>query len=339
MRKTNLKDAEPGGKKRLKPAIAVIAVIIAAFLISGCSLIGTISDKASTIRIPGIEQAEETAGTITVSIVSPRHGAEVPKSSRLAPVIRISNLGGYEAEGQACITGGLDKDVFSGFTGCECQSFKMEKKYDGTFDNQDLRFGPYAIKYKEGETKEHGFSTVARFGYDADINANICIPEDIYAAEECGAQIIVTDKLTGKPKSVPSILVGQLQVTGIEEITTPPAEGEDENALNVMLKINVQNTGSGRLITETDFNEPCKALSFEELPRIQARVKNFPTNDLITCDDVEFEGDSATIICRGIVNLVKADGTAVFAKGQNPEIQFQLRYFYELRQSSRFRLV
>ncbi|MBU2637659.1 MAG: hypothetical protein KJ955_01675 [Nanoarchaeota archaeon] len=300
---------------------ALIAVIIMAFVVSGCSLVDTVSDKVSEFNIPGTEQEGAAQGTITASIVSPRQGAEIPKTSRLAPAINITNQGGYEAEGQACITGGLDKNVFTGFTGCECQSFKQEKDDAGKFEAEDLRFGPYSIKYKEGETKEHGFSTVTRFEYGVDVDANICIPEDVYAVDECGVKM----KATGGP----------LQVTSIEEIINP---GEDEGSADMLFKIHVSNEGGGRLITENDFNEPCKALSFEDLPTIEARVKNFPTNDMITCEDIEFEGNSAVIVCQGIVNLVRG-GQAVFPEGYRPDILFQLRYFYELRQSSQFRLI
>ncbi len=310
----------------MKKLIASIALISLVFFISGCSLAETVSDKVSGFRLPweGGEEEGGVQGTIAANIVSPRSGAEVPKTSKLAPVIRISNAGGYEAEGQACITGGLDKAVFSGFTGCECQSFKHEKNDADKFENEDLRFGPYSIKYKEGETKEHGFSTITRLEYGNGITAKICIPEDVYAVEECNVEM----KSTGGP----------LQVTSVEEVINP---GEDESGASVdmIFKIHVSNAGGGRLITEADFNEPCRALSFEDLPKVQARVSLFPETGLITCEDIELEGDSATIICKGIVSLVNKEGNAAFSKGQMPDAGFELRYFYELRQSSQFKLV
>ena len=113
--------------------LIIPALIIIAILLAGCQ-------ELKNIKLPGIDNEVETSsGSITAYFVNPKTGGNVLSEYPFSPAIRVKSLGGYESEGQTCISG-LDSNIFSGFSGCECTTFQQIKDDSGVFQPEDLTF-------------------------------------------------------------------------------------------------------------------------------------------------------------------------------------------------------
>ena len=293
--------------------LIIPALIIIAILLAGCQ-------ELKNIKLPGIDNEVETSsGSITAYFVNPKTGGNVLSEYPFSPAIGVKSLGGYESEGQTCISG-LDSNIFSGFSGCECTTFQQVKDDSGVFQPEDLTFGPYTIHITKDDRKEHIVSAVTRYLYGNEVKANICISKDIY-------------ENTGCSPSITSSTSGPLDITSIEQETIPISE----DVVTLIFRIKATQEESGRFIPEEDMNGQCTPVNLEELPKVEARVKGFPTRTPVVCKDVEIEGKEVIIVCEAKdLNLIGPGGTSIFGDNYNPELTFEIRYFFETTSSSRF---
>lgn len=289
----------------------LIILLAISLLLAGCQEISNIKLPKS---LPGLSAEEEvSSGSISAYFVNPKYGGTVLEEYPFSPAVRIKSLGGYESEGQTCISG-LDRDIFSGFSGCECLSFKQEKDDSGKFEQDDLTFGPYTIRIKSDDRKEHIVSSVTRFEYGNEVKAGICISADVYENTGCTA-------------SINSVTSGPLIVGSIEQETIPITE----DIVTLIFKIEASKAEEGRFILEENLNDQCTPLPSEKLPVVRARVKGFPTRASVTCKDVEITGTDVTVVCEA-----KDIDARAFGEGYSTEITFELRYFFETTSSSKF---
>lgn len=296
---------------------ALIAIIAIALLLAGCQEIKNIKLPKS---LPGIEPAGETSsGAISAYFVNPKNNGNVLQEYPFSPTIRVKSVGGYESKGQICISG-LDKKIFSGFSGCECLPFVQEKDDSGKFEPDDVSFGPYTLRLNADDRKEHTISAVTRYEYGNEVKANICISKDIYENTGCTA-------------SIKSATPGPLIVGSVEQETIPISE----NVVTLIFKIKASKAEEGRFILEENVNDQCVPLPSDKLPKIRARAKGFPTRAPVECDDVEIEGTDVTVTCEAKdISLVGPGGVSLFEDNYNPEVTFELKYFFETTASARF---
>lgn len=292
----------------------IVALLAVALLLAGCQELSNIKFPKS---LPGLDSGEDTgsSGSISAYFVNPKNGANVLQEYPFSPAIRIKSLGGYESEGQACISG-LDKEIFSGFDGCECMSFKQEKDDSGKFEPEDVTFGPYTIRLNADDRKEHLVSSVTKFEYGNEVKAAICISADVYENTDCTA-------------SINSVTSGPLIVGSVEQETIPITE----DIVTLIFKIRASKAEEGRFILEENINDQCAPLPSEKLPVVRTRVKGFPTRASVTCKDVEITGNDVTVVCEA-----KDIDAGAFGEGYSTEITFELRYFFETTSSARFTL-
>lgn len=296
----------------------IILLLAVALLLAGCQALSNIKLPKT---LPGLDSGEEggSSGSISAYFVNPKNGGNILQEYPFSPAIRIKSLGGYETEGQACISG-LDKEIFSGFEGCECLSFQQQKDDSGKFEPEDVTFGPYTIRLNADDRKEYVISSVTKFEYGNEVKADICISKDVYENEGCTA-------------SIKSATSGPLVVGSVEQETIPLTE----NIVTLIFKIHASKAEEGRFILEENLNDQCTPLPSEDLPKIKARVKGFPTRTPVTCKDVEITGNDVTVVCEAKdISLLDSSGNSIFGDNYNPELTFELRYFFETTSSSKF---
>jgi len=305
--------------------IILILLITSLLVLSGCDLISSATDKIPS-KLPGIKNEEKQtsfggSGSIQASIVNPQKGASVLKAYPFQPVVRIKNLGGSEADGQICITG-LDQDVFSGFSGCECLNYQQIKR-DDLFEDIDLKFGSYNIQTEE--SKSYALTAINRFKYSTTIKADVCITADIYEDQKCGANIN-------------SVTSGPFRVSSIEETIIPI----NDNVVTIIFELDIDNVGSGNLWDLNRINEMCvpfKSIN-EDKKKIKADIIRFPVSADLQCQDSKLDEDGETsITCEAKqVSLFDNQGVSLFSKDYKPEVTFKLEYAYETRNSNTFNL-
>lgn len=308
-------------------------------LLTGCDVIKKYTKKIPS-KLPGIDMEEEQqtfggTGSIDATIINPKKDGTILSGYPLETVVRITNLGGSESEGQTCITG-PNQDIFSGFSGCECLSFQQIRNDEGKFESRDLKFGPYQLRDAESETP-YSVTSITRYKYATDIKAETCIVQDMYETEDYEAGKNVRDVCEVDIMSVTS---GPLEVYSIEEIIIPI----DEYRVTMIFNIYVGNEGKGNLWSLERLNEQCApSISLkDDEKKIRAEIKGFPVSGDLMCQDATLDKDEeAMITCEAKeISLYSSDpmGEQVYLFGDDyrPEITFELEYAYETRTSNSF---
>lgn len=300
----------------MKKIMLVAAVFCVVLLLTGCA---EIKNMKLPKFLPGFGAEDEFyPGTLSAVIVNPKESGRVLSDYPLQPVVRINNLGGSESEGQSCISG-LDRDVF-GFSGCECQSFQIIKNDAGIFEQEDVAFNSHQIRLSDTDRRDFQVSAVTRFEYGTDIKADICLTKDVYDIGKCSV-------------AMKSVSNGPIEITGIEQETIPISE----DIVTLIFNINARKAAPGRFIPEESSSAQCEPLPLDKYPKIQARVKGFPLDNPIKCRDVEITEEETTITCEAKdISLIDSQGRSVFDDNYSPEVTFQLKYFFEVTDSSRF---
>lgn len=300
-----------------------MAILILSVLIAGCS---TIEKGISKLpKLPGVGEEETSSmfggkGTITASILNPKDSSSVYSSYPLKPLVRIANMGGSESEGQVCISG-LDSETFSGFSGCDCQTFQ-QNKIENAFEPIDLEFGPYSIRGETG-SREYSITSITRYRYSTQIRTSICIVKDIYETENCNANVIEATS-------------GPLRISSVEEEIIPV----QDNVVNIIFRIKASKDSEGSIWNYDKVYEQCVPSSpeREQDRKIKAQVKQFPVQGMIACSDAALnEDDEIDIVCEAKdVRLFDSSGNYLFGEDYRPEAIFELEYGFEARQSAKF---
>ncbi|MBU2589646.1 MAG: hypothetical protein KKA65_04555 [Nanoarchaeota archaeon] len=303
--------------------IILIILIASILVLSGCDLLSSITNKIPS-KLPGLNQEEKQTtyggtGTLETSIVNPKKSGTILNGYPFQPVVRIKNLGGSESYGQVCITG-LDQDVFSGFSGCECLNYQ-QRRVDETFEDIDLKFGAYNIQTEE--EKAYALTAINRFKYGTNIKAEICITADIYEDQKCSADIS-------------QVTSGPLKINSIEETIIPLSD----NLVTIIFRIEVDNVGDGNLWDLQRVNEQCVPFTpiDEDKKKIKTNIIRFPVSADLQCQEVKLdENDEAIITCEAKqVSLLNSQGIYLFDEDYKPEVIFELEYAYETRESNTF---
>lgn len=300
----------------------ILILIIISLLLSGCDFFKSATEKIPS-NLPGLEEKQEQSvfggrGSIQASMVNPQKQGTVLKSYAFQPVIRIENLGGSESQGQLCITG-LDQDVFSGFSGCECQSYQ-QRRMDNSFEEQELRFGPYNIQLDQPKT--YSLTAINRFSYSTEIKADVCITADIYEDRECSADIN-------------TVTSGPLKVSSIEETIIPISN----DLVSLIFTMDIENVGDGTIRDLQKINERCVLSPADKKEKkIKAEITGFPVAADLQCQESSLDEDEETsITCEAKqVSLFDSRGNYLFGDDYKPEITFRLEYGYETRDSNTF---
>jgi len=290
----------------------IILLILVILLLSGCERLP---------KLPGLNGEEPVIfggnEAISATIDKPEDGSVMPAGYNLEPVVQIKNLGGSDAEGQVCISG-LNRDIFSGFSGCECSSFQQLAE-DTYYEPEDLRFGPYTIREAEPGQK-HTLTAVTRYRYGTNIKAKVCFVEgeDCYATKE-------------------SVTSGPLDVGSIKE-TIFSRQGD---FVSLVFTIDVDKGAEGRFIPLENVNMRCEPTreDIEREKKIRAQITNFPVSGDISCKNAVLKDDEATITCEARdISMYDSQRNYLFAEDYRPEITFELEYAFETTDSSSFEL-
>ena len=137
-----------------------IIIILIALLLTGC-----VPKLPELPWLPGkttTGKADFIGGTksIEAEIIKPAEGGKVYANQPFNVIVRVSNEGESEAEGTTCISG-LNKKYFPGFSGCECQDFKLEgkRRIEGERlegEEEQLKFDIGTIKTEELDSDSLG---------------------------------------------------------------------------------------------------------------------------------------------------------------------------------------
>lgn len=285
----------------MKNLILILAVLV---VLSGCQY------TPQTI-FNQIGNEEQTSGYVMQEIVLPKEGSKLQSGSSLSPVIRLTNSGYFETNGQVCISG-LESQAFRGFSGCECNVFSM-KKEEKTFIPEEVNFGPYTILSEE--PNDYTLTSITRYKYKSIANVKLCIKENAYDMASCGSELVSTKD-------------GPLEIVSVEQESTPLSEDSAE----ISLSIDIAKQAEGDVWDFNAVQEMCRPQ--REIRRnVRVKINNLPFSANSNCGEIPVDTDETNIKCN--LGEIRLKG-ASFGKEYYPEIEIEMDYAFETRNSNKF---
>ena len=212
-------------------------------------------------------------------------------NDRMPVSITVYDYGESSVEyGEVCVTG-LDEEFFSGFGGCNCQSYyiTLDDNDDENFEESLINFDTTYVSDKA--SGNHFMTFINRYTYTTYAPFEICFTNDL-----SDSSCISGNKLESSSS-------GPLKVTSIQERLVP-----NGNAVDLRLTIDAEFAGDDTLISTTDVaSDSC--LTIPEEP-IQADVSiimfgvehvcdvDCQGNDCGTLNFYEDQDYEASITCK-----------------------------------------
>ncbi len=284
----------------------ILIFTLTIIIISACNVLpNKIFSQTETIE-------ESSSGYLIQEIIFPKEGSNLPENSPISPLIQLINTGPANTDGQVCISG-LDSINFKGFSGCECNTFSMQKE-EKSFLPESVNFGPYSILQEENQ--DYTLTAITRYRYQTIAKAKLCLKDNAYDMASCNAELISSKD-------------GPIRILSLEQQTSPLSEKDAA----VTLLINVDKQADGELWDVNAMQERCRPE--RQLRKvIRTRIAGLPFRSSGSCQDTKLEDDEAVINCDlGEIQL--ASGSS-YGSGYSPEIEITLDYAFEMINSNKF---
>lgn len=286
-----------------------LILLFLVLVIAGCTYLPQNVFKIKT------EAEGSSSGYIVQDIVFPKEDARLQKANSFVPLVRLTNTGPFEADGQVCISG-LDSRSFRGFTGCDCNVFSMQKE-EKTFLPEDVSFGPYSVLQEEEQ--DYAITAITRYRYQSTAKVQMCVKNNAFDMAACSSNI-----LSGKD--------GPLRISSVEQVTTPLSD--QEAALSFL--ITVEKQADGDVWDYNAVQERCRP-ERDIRRNIRVNIDGLPFSVSGNCGETNFNKDEVTITCNmGEIDLIGPSGRTEFGESYNPEITVVLDYAFETRTSNKF---
>ncbi len=300
------------------PIIALLAILL---MISGCS------------QLPGLPKSKgqsiiATTQSVITDIKNPAPNSEAPSNHEFTPAIDVANMGDSDAEGVVCISG-LDEGLFSGFTGCECQDFKIYADDKDGDTTQELEFGPYRIRTED--TQEAVMTAITRYSYKTTGTAKACIKKDLYSKTGCQ-----TDDITKRKRNMLArSSSGAVLIDKVTETIIPV----DKETVTLSFSIEVEKASEGDIYDSSKTIYPSCREEGKLNKEITGSIEGLPEGS-VTCSSAELdEKGQGTLTCEaGNIRLTDSSGNFIFpGNNYEPEISIEINYGYEQKQSVKFK--
>ncbi len=310
--------------------IAVLLILLV--FISGCTWIYKLPFMPSPAQ-RGISINYGSSNAVDTTIAYPKSsGIVYEEYKKLSPVIRVTNSGDYKKpKGSICVSG-LDKSIFGGFSGCDCQIFPQKTYEDVVFKSEDITFPSYTITLdKDQKEADFTITAITRFNYQTKGKVKLCLKKDIYGSSGCTIEV-------GSSKGVEKLMSttsGPLKIKSVKQSLNP----EPGNTFSIILTIVIEQQSKGRIIDKENINDLCVPQT-KPKSLIYARVKNMPLVSMV-CNPQKLDStNQVTIICRGS-GLSLFDGSGQYLlpnENYQPNVEVELNYAFETVDSNIFKV-
>lgn len=302
----------------------IMILILAAVIISGCEL----ADKIPK-SLPGLEPSKGdesllgSSGEITMNIIYPTEGGSIIRDIEFSPRIEVMNTGSANADGQVCISG-IGSETFTSFSGCECLNYQYHKVPDETFEPETLIFGPYGLEVAQDLSTDFVMTSINRYEYTSKAIFKPKISKDLASS---GIDIQETAN-------------GPLAIQSIKQEVVP-TQGD---AIVLAYKVELKNTGRGKVIPATYLREECAVDDIGSIERrkthvrVTAGIENFPTIGSVPCKEayVNDKGEASLTCVIGQVSMTDEYGNYIFTESVQTPSTLIVNYAYEQRDSNKF---
>ena len=203
-------------------------------------------------------------------------------NDRMPVSITVYDYGESSVEyGEVCVTG-LDEEFFSGFGGCNCQSYyiTLDDNDDENFEESLINFDTTYVSDKA--SGNHFMTFINRYTYTTYAPFEICFTNDL-----SDSSCISGNKLESSSS-------GPLKVTSIQERLVP-----NGNAVDLRLTIDTKFSGDGTLISMDDVaSGSCLTIPEEPIKADVSIIMFGEANDCGTLNFYEDEDYEASITCK-----------------------------------------
>ncbi len=282
----------------------LIFLLLALALLSGCITLQ--QTLFTSTKVP----QESTSGYISQEIIFPKEGDQLQSSLPFHPTVRLTNSGPFESDGQVCISG-LDSSAFRGFSGCECNTFNMQKE-ERTFLPENVDFGAYSILNEEPQ--DYTITSITRYKYKSVAKVKMCVKDNADEMALCSSELLSTKD-------------GPLRITSVEQASVPISDSE----VALSFSINVEKRAEGDVWDVNAVQERCRP-EREIRRNVRVKINGLPFGSG-QCGEKLFDKDEANIKCP--IGEISLEGRS-FGENYNPEIEVELDYAFETRASNRF---
>lgn len=272
---------------------------------------------------------------VDIGFSHPQDNSQILSTYELSPTIHIENKGDSDAEGTICIFG-LDKTLFSGFPGCECQPFGLtldeeELSVTTAYKEDFIMFSPLTLD-DFTEDKKYGMSGFVKYDYKTYANSTACIKEQIYSDSGCR----ITSDAEGESLNVKSS-IAPIMITNIRQRVYP----KTEDIVDMLFMVDLQNKGTGQLFDSSyTFTRSCETPEYTE-ETIIVKMVDLPYKDEVFCGNVQLdEMGKGTAYCEVQDYLLTSNsGESLFAGKDKYIVNFIAEYSYRESSSTSFSIV
>jgi len=314
----------------------IILLVLVLVFISGCTL-GEIRSKLPFMPSSTVTVRDGFIGGdkgIKSEIISPSKNGVAYLNQPLRVDVSVINEGESESEGTVCIWG-LNRNYFTGFSGCECMDFSSlrevrmrdKEKLDGgkevvTFDVGDIG---------EGESELNEFVVTARTRYEYKTFGLIkpCIKKDLYSEEGCD--------FSESKNILKSVSSAPLKIT---EVTHNKVSSTD-STLDLRVDIKMKNSGNGNVYELNRGMDSCE-IDPDLKMKVDVSLLNSPAS--FTCNSAEIRKDSSDNLLglgedEGIASCTIRDIELADEGYEIDDLIVQLEYVYETITTNGFQVI
>lgn len=305
----------------------ILILLVTLFFITGCSLIPSSSNKET----PEESKNKFISGTEGVSLEVIYPTSKLPivsdSSATFSPQVVVSNKGESSSEGEICVSG-LDKNIFQGFNGCECQTYSLTGVTRGLDDNvfpgQEVQqtFTEYKINKEliTTDVNKYALSFFNTFSFKTKSYIDLCIPSKGLTTQSSCSKSPKTDS-SAAPIKLDSVEVNTRKI--------------NENEAEINLYLTIENKGSGSLASS--ISQGCLDKGETKTITINLDPNGIGT---VTCNNIELntQQDIKDFNSKGGDIHCKIKGVKLAEEEFTKTINIELDYYYQTTSSVNFEI-
>jgi len=298
----------------------LLILIICILLISSCDFQPTEDERLPTECPPICASGYKG---VEIDILSPLSGSTI-RSRSFTPEVFLYDVGQSDADGMVCMTG-LNENVFSDFSSCDCQDFDITLQDPRQYNFQETRVDFSRVTIDTDKDSQGAVTFITRYKYITYGSFELCLTPDPAGEKDCRVDGNKAGISSGAPVSVDFIY---------EEISSPSRNAEVFDVI-LTIEASISDT-SGYLIPYDDVKNPsCFIINEDNEVLVETDIILFKERH--DCGYMVFKDgeNKATTTCT--ITILSED---LIGRGNKQQTGYvQLDYGFEEIQSSNFDIV
>lgn len=223
---------------------------------------------------------------VETTVNAPKESGTVHVAERLAPRVKVLDVGEASIDsGLVCITG-LNEDEFRGVTRCDCEAFTINLDDPNALGYEDVIFSPAEVT--EDAVGDHALTVYTRYSYSTFGIIDVCLSGDPDNEKECD---------TSETKNRVTVSsAGPVEITDVTQRLTPL--GSSSVTLRLDIKTKIHADANQQLLSLDDVtNDACVLESSDAIP-VDVSLVLFE-EEQTGCKQLTFEQgeDTASVSC------------------------------------------